>query len=343
MSKPSQRETRELSAMLAQRPRYQLAHLPTPIERLVRFSTTLGGPEIFIKRDDLTGLATGGNKARKLEFLIGDALSQNADAVITAGGPQSNHCRQTAAAAARAGLDCHLVFGGTGESPLVGNRFLSQLLGAHEHWTPKGTRETKMSQLKEELTRQGKRPYVIPVGGSNSIGALGYVVAMDELSRQLSQMSLQFDHIVFATSSGGTQAGLVVGAKWTNCKSKLIAISIDQVPAGESKFDYEQFVLDIAERMSQDLQLGLMLTRNDFSMNCDYLGQGYGIVGELEREAIKLLAQTEGILVDPVYAGRALAGLIDLIRKHSFNKNERILFWHTGGDAALHAYVDELA
>jgi len=333
----------ELPASLAKRSRITLAHLPTPIERLPRFSQALGGPEIWIKRDDLTGLATGGNKARKLEYLIADAIHQGADAIITAGGPQSNHCRQTAAAAARTGLECHLVFGGSTDGPLIGNRFLDLLFGAHEHWTAKGARETRMAELAQELKSQGKKPYVIPVGGSNSIGALGYVAAMHELKQQLDQASLQFDCLVFATSSGGTQAGIVVGEKQTTCASNLLAISIDQVPAGQTKGDFKSFVLDIAEAVNRDLGLGLTLSLDDFFINYDYLGQGYGVVGEPEREAIKLLAQSEGILVDPVYTGRALAGLIDLVRQQKFRADDKVLFWHTGGETALHAYVKDLA
>jgi L-cysteate sulfo-lyase len=333
----------ELPVILAERPRLALARLPTPIERLSRFSQYLGGPEIWIKRDDLTGLATGGNKARKLEFLLGDAISKGADSLITAGGSQSNHCRQTAAAAARAGMECHLVFGGSSESPLVGNRFLDRLLGAYEHWTPKGTRDAKMAELAEELAKRGKNPYVIPVGGSNPIGALGYVAAMYELKQQLDQAALHFDYLVFATSSGGTQAGVVVGAKLTKCESEIIAISIDQVPAGQCDSDYKSFVLSTGEGVNTDLNLGLTLSLDDFPINYDYLGQGYGVVGDPEREAIKLLAQTEGILVDPVYAGRALAGLIDLVRRRKFKPPEKTLFWHTGGETALHAYVQDLA
>jgi len=327
-----------LPATLAARPRFALAHLPTPIQPLDRFSKALRGPEIWIKRDDLTGLATGGNKARKLEFLFGDALSKGADAIITAGGPQSNHCRQTAAAAARADLECHLVFGGSSDSPLIGNRFLDQLLGAQEHWTPKGTRDAKMTELAHELMDHGKKPYVIPVGGSNSIGALGYVTAMYELNRQLESERLQFDYLVFATSSGGTQVGIVVGAKLTGSEAKILPISIDQIPG-----DFSAFVLSVAEGVNSELKLGLNLSVDDMPLNCDYLGQGYGVVGDSEREAITLLARTEGILVDPVYAGRALAGLIDLVRRQRFKLDERVLFWHTGGETALHAYVGDLA
>jgi D-cysteine desulfhydrase len=165
---------------------------------------------------------------------------------------------------------------------------------------------------------------------------------MYELQQQLAQDSRPFDHVVFATSSGGTQAGIVVGAKLTKCESKLLAISIDQVPAGQSSFDYQSFVLGIAEGMNVELQLGLTMSLDDFAINYDYLGQGYGVVGDPEREAIKLLAQAEGILVDPVYAGRALAGLIDLVRRKRFKADEKVLFWHTGGETALHAYVSDL-
>jgi D-cysteine desulfhydrase len=328
--------------LLAGYPRISLANLPTPLEELCRFSQVLGGPEIFVKRDDLTGFATGGNKARKLEFLLGDALKDGADAIITGGGPQSNHCRQTAAAAARCGLESHVVFGGEWDSPVVGNLFLDQLFGASIHWTPKDTREQKMAEVKEELLRQGKRPYVIPVGGSNAIGALGYVAAMYELHWQLEQVSQQFDYLVFATSSGGTQAGLVMGAKLTGLRGSLIPISIDQVPDDASSFRYKEFVFRIAESMKDNLGLHLDLSLDDFHMNYDYLGRGYGVMGDAEREAIRLLARTEGILVDPVYAGRALAGLISLVRQHFFTPGDRILFWHTGGETALHAYVEEL-
>lgn len=332
----------EVSTPFAKCARLPLANLPTPLETLAQFSKSLGGPEIFIKRDDLTGLATGGNKTRKLEFLVGDALTKGADTVITAGGPQSNHCRQTAAAAARAGLECHLVFGGLSDSPMIGNRFLDQLLGAKEHWTPKGTREAKMAELEKELIGEGKKTYVIPVGGSNSVGALGYVAAMYELQLQLDQIDLRFDHLLFATSSGGSQAGLVVGSKLTKFAGRITAISIDQVPDNESSFKYKEFVLDIAQGINANLNLGLEMSLEDLPINYDFLGQGYGVVGDPEREAISLLARTEGILVDPVYAGRALAGLISLVRQNEFKSSDKVLFWHTGGEAALHAYVGDL-
>lgn len=322
--------------------RYRLAHLPTPIEPLKRFSEHLGGPQVLIKRDDLTGLATGGNKTRKLEFLFGDAMATDSDTVITAGAPQSNHCRQTAAAAARAGLDCRLVYGGVDDGRMVGNRFLSRLLGAKEHWTTKDARVQKMAELAQAFRLEGKRPYIIPLGGSNSVGALGYVEAMFELQVQLRETSLQLDHIVFATSSGGTQAGLVVGSKLIEFGGAITGISIDQLPDQDSPFKFRKSILDIASEINRTHNLGLSLSVDDIAINYDFLGRGYGVVGDPEREAIALLAQTEGIFVDPVYAGRALAGLISLIRQKRFSRNDRVLFWHTGGDAALHAYVDDL-
>lgn len=320
-------------------PRIPFANVPTPLESLARLSAELGGPEIYIKRDDLTGLATGGNKTRKLEYLIADALERKADCVITAGAPQSNHCRQTAAAAARTGLQCHLVFGGSKDSPLIGNLLLDKLLGATGHWTEKAAREAKMTTLAAELRAQGRSPYVIPVGGSNGLGAIGYVAAVCELAHQASASGLSFDHIVFATSSGATQAGLVVGMKLAGMTGQLQAISIDQTSEEDG---YRKFVFDIATETGKILDTEFDLTLDDFDINCDYLGEGYGVVGPPEREAITMLARTEGILVDPVYSGRALAGLISLVRKGAFRESDRVLFWHTGGESALHAYAADI-
>ncbi|MGI9456442.1 MAG: pyridoxal-phosphate dependent enzyme, partial [Aeoliella sp.] len=192
-------------------PRVQLAHLPTPLEKLSRLSRVLGGQPLWIKRDDQTGLATGGNKTRKLEFLIADALARGSDCVMTAGGAQSNHCRQTAAAAARHGLECHLVLGGE-PGPVVGNLLLDQLLGAELHWVQKPARNAKMQSLADELAEKGRSPYVIPIGGSNAIGAVGYALAFHELGEQLAERGIEIDRVVFPTSSGGTQAGMVLGA-----------------------------------------------------------------------------------------------------------------------------------
>src|SRR6059058_2370172 len=208
--------------------RFPLAQLPTPIERLERLSSELGGPELLIKRDDQTGLALGGNKTRKLEFLVGQALEQGADTLITAGAAQSNHCRQTAAAAARSGLRCELLLNGAKPELPNGNLLLDELLGARIHWVQRSEREAKLSEIPDELRKQGGKPYVIPVGGSNGVGATGYVLAMTELAEQLDRINRHVDHVVFASSSGGTQAGMVVGAKVRGFNGKLHGVRIDK-------------------------------------------------------------------------------------------------------------------
>jgi D-cysteine desulfhydrase len=322
-------------------PRFRLANLPTPVQELPNLSRRLGGPRILVKRDDLTALATGGNKTRKLEFLIAAALSDRRDVAITAGGPQSNHCRQTAAAAAIAGLECHLVLGGEPQ-PRLGNLLLDELLGATVHWVPKERRNAAMDELAAELASQGRRPYVIPVGGSNSIGALGYVTAMFELVDQLAEQVRTVDHIVFASSSGGTQAGIVLGARLAGFAGRITAISIDQLPDDRSDEKFLAGVCQVANGAAALLDAGVVLSVDDFSTSYDYLGAGYGVVGDLERDAIRLLARTEGLLVGPVYTGRAAGAMIDMIRRGAFTSGETVLFWHTGDDVALHAYAKEL-
>jgi D-cysteine desulfhydrase family pyridoxal phosphate-dependent enzyme len=331
----------QLPHALTAMPRLPLAKLPTPIDELAKLSQQLGGPRLLVKRDDLTGLATGGNKTRKLEFLIADALHKNADAVITAGGPQSNHCRQTAAAAAIAGLDCHLVLGGPPQPP-IGNLLLDQLLGATIHWTPKPQRNARMSELAAAMEADGRRPYVIPVGGSNSVGALGYVAAMFELVDQLNEQGRGVDRIFFATSSGGTQAGIVLGAKLAGFTGRITAVSIDQTPDDTSEEKFLAGVCGVANEAAKLLRSDDRLTVADFDVSYDYLGAGYGVVGDLERETIKLLARKEGLLVGPVYTARAFGAMLDQIRRGQFHPGETWLFWHTGDETALHAYADEL-
>lgn len=326
---------------LAVMPRLAMAKLPTPIDELGKLSQQLGGPRLLMKRDDLTGLATGGNKTRKLEFLIADALQKNADAVITAGGPQSNHCRQTAAAAAIAGLDCHLVLGGPPQPP-IGNLLLDQLLGATIHWTPKPQRNARMAELAAAMEADGRRPYVIPVGGSNSVGALGYVAAMFEFVDQLKEQGRGVDRIFFATSSGGTQAGLILGAQLAGFTGRITAVSIDQTPDDKSEEKFLAEVCRVTNGAAELLNAGSRLTVADFDVNYDYLGGGYGVVGDLERETIQLLARTEGLLVGPVYTARAFGAMLDQIRHGQFNAGETWLFWHTGDETALHAYADDL-
>jgi D-cysteine desulfhydrase len=321
-------------------PRFQLAQLPTPIEKLARLSRELDGPELLVKRDDQTGLALGGNKTRKLEFLVGDALARGADTLVTVGAAQSNHCRQTAAAAAKAGLDCELILNGTKPDLPSGNLLLNRLFGAREHWIDRSQRAAKLQERSEQLRAEGRKPYVIGVGGSNGIGATGYVVAMIELMEQLHASGQRVDHIVFGTSSGGTQAGIELGARITGFNGKLHGLSIDK--NDPEHLEYESEVAQVANECASYIGSDLRLTKADIKVVYGYMGEGYGVVGELEREAIRLMARSEGIVLDPVYAGRAFGALLDLIRKRIFKRGETVLFWHTGGAAALFAYAKEL-
>jgi D-cysteine desulfhydrase family pyridoxal phosphate-dependent enzyme len=320
--------------------RYRLAQLPTPLEGLKRLTSRLGGPTLLIKRDDQTGLAFGGNKTRKLEFLIADALEGGYDTILTAGAAQSNHCRQTAAAAARAGLRCEVILGGNPDPRPNGNLLLDLLLGTTVHWTTREHRIERMSERAAALRSEGKKPYVIPYGGSNGIGASGYVVAMAELVGQLNTAHLTVKEIIVASSSGGTQAGLVLGAKIARFSGRITGISIDKGERAPEPFEEE--MAGIANDAAERLGLGERCVPGDFHVRYDFLGGGYGVVGETEREAIGLLAREEGILLDPVYTGRAFGGLIHMIRQSEFSPDDSVLFWHTGGGPALFAYSGEL-
>src|SRR5438067_13182722 len=320
--------------------RFPLAQLPTPIEELKSLSRELGGPELLIKRDDQTGLALGGNKTRKLEFLVGQALEQGADTLVTAGAAQSNHCRQTAAAEAKAGLKCELILAGTKPELPNGNLLLDELLGAECHWIERSHFPVKLSHLPEQLRAQGRKPYVIGVGGSNGVGATGYVVAMLELMEQLHVSGQRVDHILFGTSSGGTQAGIELGARITGFNGKRHGLSIDKNEP--EHLEYESEVAQIANACAAYIGSDVRLGKADIKVVYGYMGEGYGVVGNLEREAIRLMARCEGIVLDPVYAGRAFGALVDLIRQGAFKRGETVLFWHTGGAPALFAYAKEL-
>ena len=313
-------------------PRHPLAHLPTPLEFLPRLSAELG-PHIYIKRDDQTGLAGGGNKTRKLEYLVAEALAQKADTLITVGAVQSNHCRQTAAAAAKAGLRCILVLGGDEPPETTGNLLLDHLLGAKVVWAGERSREEVTEKIAAEERSAGRQPYPVPLGGSTPLGAVAYAMAMEELKSQ----KFDFSRIVFASSSGGTHAGLVVGKQITDFGGEILGISVD-----EDKETLTQVVSRLATETASLIGHPRSHTPTQIVASTDYLGAGYAIMGQPEREAIKLFAQTEGILVDPVYTGRAAAGMIDLIRRGVIGKDETILFWHTGGTPALYAYEKQL-
>ena len=321
-------------------PRQSLGFFPTPLIELSRLSKALDGPTIFMKRDDNTGLALGGNKTRKLEFIMGDALAQGADCVITAGAAQSNHCRQTAAAAASLGLECHLVLGGEEPEQTSGNLLLDKIFGSHIHWAGANRKGEDIPKIVEQLTKQGKKPYVIPYGGSNELGALAFVEAFKELESQRESMNLSFTHIVFASSSGATQAGLMLGKKILNSPAQIVGINIDK---GETdKVPFDQYTVALANSTASLIGADHQFSESDLTLNSDYVGEGYGVVGTLENEAIAMTAQTEGILLDPVYTGRAMGGLIDMIRSGKIKKTDRVLFWHTGGAPALFAYSSDL-
>lgn len=325
---------------LARFPRLSLGHFPTPLEPLENLSALLGGPKIWIKRDDATGLATGGNKTRKLEFLLADALAKNADVIITQGATQSNHVRQTIAGAAKLGLASKVLlekrvtdFGE--DYQRSGNILLDELLGgeivAH---LPGGTDMQKaMEEYAEQLREQGHRPYVIPGGGSNAIGALGYVACAEELLFQSSQLRLRIDHVVHATGSNGTQAGLVAGFTATNSHVPVLGISVRAPKAKQ-----EENVWNLALRTRELLGVAGDLPREAVAANSDYVGDGYGLPTEGMLEALTLFARHEGILLDPVYSGKGAAGLIDLIRKGYFTHDENVVFIHTGGSAGLFGY-----
>lgn len=329
----------ELQAALAAVPRIALAHLPTPLERLDRLSAALGGPQILVKRDDCTGLGLGGNKTRKLEFLLAEALAQDADTVITTGGVQSNHVRQTAAGAAKLGLACELVltrvvpWGGP-DYEQIGNIQLDRLLGAKVHLHNGDTdRAAEMTRLAQSLAANGRSPYVIPTGGSTPTGALGYVAAALELDDQLADLSVRPAALIHASSSAGTQAGLSAGLAALNPETEVLAIDVDADPAA-----VEREALRLAQEVWTRLGLSGEFPQSSIKLLSGYAGQAYGLPTEAMREAVIETARLEGLLLDPVYSGKAMAGLIGLIRTGRFSPKDTVVFLHTGGSPALFPY-----
>ena len=326
---------------LARFPRIRLAHLPTPLEPLTNLSKLLSGPNLYIKRDDCTGLGSGGNKTRKLEFLLADALAQRADVLITQGAVQSNHARQTAAAAAKYGLACDLLLENrTGNEHRdyleSGNVLLDKLFGATVTHYPGGTdMEQAMQAVAEQRRAAGKTPYIIPGGGSNAIGALGYVDCALEILTQANQIGLRIDHIVTATGSSGTQAGLVVGLEAARTQIPLLGIGVRAAQQQQ-----EQRVFDLACATADYMGLPGCVARDKVIADCGYIGGGYGVPTDGMVEAVTMMAQHEAILIDPVYSGKGLAGLIDYIRQGRFKAGENVVFVHTGGSAALFGYLD---
>jgi len=320
-------------------PKASLGFFPTPLVEMKKLSRYLGGPQIWIKRDDQTGLAFGGNKARKLEYLLGEALENGCDCVITAGAAQSNHCRQTAAGAASLGLGCHLALGGSAPAIPNGNLLLDELLGAKIYWSGDARKGELIPEVERKLRERGFNPFIIPYGGSNSTGALGFVAAMEEINGQFISQNVQADALIFASSSGATQAGLMVGNTFFKSAPAIIGVAIDKGEAGEGEFGDRviQIANETVVRMGGDPKF----KRDDLILKEEYVGAGYGVVGDLEREAIRLLAREEGILLDPVYTARAFGAMLDLIAQRKFGRSDTIVFWHTGGTPALFAYAND--
>jgi len=326
---------------LAAFPRVRLGHFPTPLEFMPNLTRHLDGPNLYIKRDDCTGLASGGNKTRKLEFLVADALNQKADTLITQGAVQSNHARQTVAAAACVGLKCKLLLeqrvpDANQDYEESGNVMLDRLMGGEiVARLPSGTDMQKaMEDLAAELRGAGHKPYVIPGGGSTPVGALGYVACAQELLTQSFEQSVRLDHVVHATGSAGTQAGLVVGLRASNSGVPVYGIGV-RAPKDkqeENVWKLVQATLDFMGVPASSVQ------RADVVANSDYVGQGYGIPTPGMIEAVSLVARLEGILLDPVYSGKGMAGLIDLVRKGRYKKGENVVFIHTGGSVGLFGY-----
>ncbi len=309
--------------------RLKFAHLPTPVEELPRLSELLDGPRLLVKRDDQTGLAFGGNKTRKLEFLVAEAQAQGAKMLISAGAIQSNHCRQTAAAAARFGFECALVLTGDLPAQPSANLLLDELFGVEiVNVANRADRDRILQETFDKAEQAEKKPYLVPYGGSSPVGALGYAYAVEELVKQ----GVAADWIVFGTSSGGTHAGLTLGKQVFGYKRKILGISID-----ESEEWLKLHVSSLASAASELLGERIEFGTDDVMATEAYCQAGYGVLTDAEREAVKLFARYEGLLLDPVYTGRAAAGLIDLIRKGFFKKGETVLFWHTGGQPALFA------
>lgn len=329
--------------MLSRFPRVSLAHLPTPLELLPRLTAHLGGPNIYVKRDDCTGLGTGGNKTRKLEFLMADAVAKNADVIITQGAVQSNHARQTAAAACKLGIACELIFEKRvtdASDPYLnsGNVLLDRIFGANLRDVEKGTdMDDAMESLADELRKAGKTPYIIPGGGSNRIGALGYVDSALEFLSQAKEQGVEIDHVVHATGSAGTQAGLITGLRASGTDIPLLGIGVNAPQDIQ-----EEKVFKLAVETAEYVGSPGAVKREDIVANCDYVGEGYGIPTKAMNDAVMLLARLEGLLFDPVYSGKGLAGMLDLVGKGYFGDAQNIVFVHTGGIAGLFGYSDKL-
>jgi len=331
-----------LTSRLEKLPKVVLNEGPTPIQELRAFSRSLGGPKVYVKRDDLATLALGGNKVRKLEYVLGQAQALDTDTIVTGGALQSNHCRATAAAAAKLGLKCVLILKGQPGAVPQGNYLLDRLFGADVHFLETESMvdvESKINSIAADFRKKGRRPYAINVvGGPASVyGVIAYVETCLEMFRQLEENKTKISHIVVCTGSGSTQAGLLLGAKILKREVQVIGISIRRDAA-----DLREKVRNGVVEACRLLEVSIDLQDSDLHVYDQYIGAGYGLVTPDVREAITRLALTEGLLIDPVYAGKALCGLIDLITTGKFGNNDTVMFIHTGGIPALFAYNNEL-
>jgi L-cysteate sulfo-lyase len=323
-------------------PRVSLCHQPTPIEAMPRLSEHIGGPKLFIKRDDCTGLATGGNKTRKLEFLVGEALRDKADMLVTQGAVQSNHVRQTAAAACRMGMKCHVLLerrvpGRDASYEETGNVFLDAVFGASHEFRPTGLdMNAEALAVAARLRAEGHRPYFIPGGGSNPIGALGYANCAQEISDQAREMDAPFDWLVMGTGSTGTQAGLVAGFHAMGYNLPVMGVSVRQPR------DRQMAAVHALTQRTLETLCAEPISLNKILVDDGYVGEGYGIPAPSTLDAINLTARQEGILLDPVYSAKGMAGLIGMVRQGFFKPQDRVLFLHTGGSVALFAYQDQI-
>ncbi len=329
---------------LSRFPRFRLGHFPTPLEPMPNLEKVLGGPRLFIKRDDCTGLALGGSKARKLEFNIGQALKDGADTILIHGSVQSNHARMTAAAAAKANLACQVFLeerlpGMPAEYMCSGNVLLDRLLGAQVHNYPSGTDlNAVIDAAAENILTTGGKPYIIRGGAPNSDGTIGYAAGAEELMAQSKEMNLRVDHVIHASESTGTQAGMIAGLHLLGSGARILGISV------RSPRDVmESAVHRLAESTADRLGFSGGIPRQDVNVNSDYVGAGYAQPTPEMEEAVNLVARCEGIMLDPVYTGKAMAALIDLIRGNYFSANETVVFIHTGGLPLLFAHRQDFA
>ena len=315
-----------------------LGFFPTPLHELKNFSEKFKGYKIFIKRDDQTGLATGGNKTRKLEYLLKDAVDLACDTIITAGAQQSNHCRQTAAASAQMGLNCHLLLDGHEPKTYTGNLLLSKLLGANIHYCGKNRKGEGIDNIKIELENKALKPYIVPYGGSNLTGAFGYINAVKELKEQAESYELNFDYIFFASSSGGTYSGLLLGNLLYNFDAELMPVNIDKKETeGKTQAD---IVANIVTKGIDLFRLPAINIKEKINIIKGYDNAGYGKLTSDELNIIKTLAETEGIILDPVYTARAFYAMTDYLKRKLLKSNSNILFWHTGGIPANFEYSE---